>query len=179
MAAASCGFRLKPVTTATSSRSARCDTGGPYRFLREERVDQRLILVVDPAFPKQLIADRIDQQALHLRGLSVAPEDFAHQQRAALRPGHDIDNAEQLSIGAAGDISENGERRRLAPVYAGKGIAAEIVQREIVMVDCQYGLEVAGRPGCRITGEHAPDRFCGPAISGTKSGIGHRLLVLR
>jgi len=33
----------------------------PHRFLGEKRVDERLVMVVDPALPEQFVANRVDR----------------------------------------------------------------------------------------------------------------------
>jgi hypothetical protein len=93
-----------------------------------------MVLVVDPAFGKQAVAHGVHQQTLDFGGPAVALETLADQQRAAFRAGHDVDDGEQLAIGALCDLGQDAERGGLAPVVAGQRVAAEIVQREVVMI---------------------------------------------
>ena len=73
-------------------------------MIGEELINRRRIAVVDPALAQQTVAHDVDEQPLELGRPAVAAEQFARQDRAALRPRQDVVDAEQFPVGAARDF---------------------------------------------------------------------------
>jgi hypothetical protein len=133
-----------------------------------------LVLVVDPALGKQPVAHGVHQHALDFGRSAVALETLADQQRTALRPGHDVDDGEQFSIGAPRDLGQDAERGGLAPVVAGERVAAEIMQREVVMIAGGERRTVAGEPGARVAADGQSRAFNRGLVLDLRPVICHR-----